>query len=392
MNKKRIAALGIAVAGIAGVATKAYLNSRENSKTELSFPLLKTKTLGHETLSVLISEQLKREDFFVATYNALFFCKETERIRWLKEIIKKNGGDVNKLLIDKYDSSGTSQTYLSLAVEALRTDAVKFLLKNGADPNINVTFMGRVWSPLEMTFGEGYDDNTDIMKLLLEHGADIKGKYGYGDNNFMFGLIHAHIREPINFSELFNIARKYGVNINDVDDRGNTLLNINIDKEFYKSAEYLIDAGIDVNIQNKNGENSLMVLVNRNERPKWEFDNNITENENDPYNQYNQWHILYQDKILKKLIKSGVDINAKDNSGCTALINACKRHVPNMAEYLLDLEGIDVNAKEKGTSKTALDYAKENGLEKVAKKIEVKMIKDKMIKAKPNNKQLLLTR
>jgi hypothetical protein len=83
-------------------------------------------------------------------------------------------------------------------------------------------------------------------------------------------------------------------------------------------------------------------------------------------------------KMPEKLINSGVDINAKDNNNCTALINACKKCVPHMAEYLLNLEGIDLEAKEKLTRKTALNYAKANGLERVAKKIEDKMIKEKI--------------
>jgi hypothetical protein len=53
------------------------------------------------------------------------------------------------------------------------------------------------------------------------------------------------------------------------------------------------------------------------------------------------------DTVVTALLEKGVDINAVDKDGTTALIRACRASEAKIAMALLNVEGIDVNARSK---------------------------------------------
>jgi ankyrin repeat protein len=73
--------------------------------------------------------------------------------------------------------------------------------------------------------------------------------------------------------------------------------------------------------------------------------------------------------IAKGLIEGGADVNAKSNSGVTALMVAAAHNSPPMIGLLIEA-GADVNAKD-NEGKTAQDVAEQNGNREAAQAIQV---------------------
>lgn len=60
-------------------------------------------------------------------------------------------------------------------------------------------------------------------------------------------------------------------------------------------------------------------------------------------------------EVVNELLRNGADVNAKDNKGWTALMTAAEQGYPEVMELLI-AKGADVNAKN-AESQTALTYA-----------------------------------
>lgn len=71
--------------------------------------------------------------------------------------------------------------------------------------------------------------------------------------------------------------------------------------------------------------------------------------------------------IALYLINKGVDINAEDTQGFTALIHACSNGYENIVDILLE-KGVEVNVHG-GHDRTALNRALENSYNSIAKKL-----------------------
>ncbi|MDE7292241.1 MAG: ankyrin repeat domain-containing protein [Treponemataceae bacterium] len=66
----------------------------------------------------------------------------------------------------------------------------------------------------------------------------------------------------------------------------------------------------------------------------------------------------------RRLIKAGVDVNARDSEGCSALMKAANAHALDSVQFLIET-GADVNAKDK-YGRTALMLAEERKAADVA--------------------------
>jgi len=159
------------------------------------------------------------------------------------------------------------------------------------------------------------------------------------------------------FQEFNNKCNK--VDVNAKDDIGDTaLIRAVKDEDFYKVWELLEHPRIDVNAKNYNGDTALLLFEDTTE------------------------------EIVRLLLKHpGIDVNAKNNQGNTALINAVMeedeyieidhetalsisllsfigyidtREMERMTKILLEHPGIDVNAED-GNGWTALQMASRNG-------------------------------
>ena len=78
------------------------------------------------------------------------------------------------------DEEGTS--YLHVACINHYAEAVKVLLEMGADPNISDN-MG--FTPISDVIGRAFDNNAEILELLLSYGLDINKQEGYREGDMI---------------------------------------------------------------------------------------------------------------------------------------------------------------------------------------------------------------
>lgn len=216
-----------------------------------------------------------------------------------------------------------------------QAEAVKLLLDAGADTKIKDE---NGWTAFYFACSHGNDEK--IVKYLLDAGANPNEKDVKGQTPLMW-LGWGERTE--NFKAL--VAAKADVNTKDSD--GRTPLMISSTRFFYEEIRILLDAKADVQIKDKNGWNALMYAsasVFRREEIGAHGDGMIV------------W--LKATQIIEELILVGIDVNAQNNDGETALMLAIKSGNAHFAETLL-AKGANPNIKNK-KGKTANDYTDQN--------------------------------
>ena len=151
----------------------------------------------------------------------------------IQKLIEK-GVDINERT-----TSGNS-TALHFAVNNDRTEIVKELLNNGADPNIK-DIRGR--TPI-------FSSNYDIMKILLDRGSelDVKDILGY---NLLLRIIDSNRSEKV---EMIKLLLESGVSVNDCDIRGLNAIHLAVlTHESPATMELLLSNVKDVNSKNNQG-------------------------------------------------------------------------------------------------------------------------------------------
>lgn len=162
-------------------------------------------------------------------------------------------------------------------------------------------------------------NDTVIVKLLLEKGADINTKFDGGSTPL-------HLAASNGYTEIVKLLIDNGADVNAQNDLGNTPLHLAADNGYTEIVKYLIEKGADVNVKSDTDWTPLNAAA----------ESGSTE-------------------IVKLLLEKGADINAKDWLGCTPLHGAVRKGYTEIAKYLID-HGADVNAKD-NFGETPLDYA-----------------------------------
>ncbi|MCK5681218.1 ankyrin repeat domain-containing protein [bacterium] len=229
--------------------------------------------------------------------------------------------DVNK------ESEYSGITTMEFALSNDNIDIIKLLIRKGAD-----------FSPY---LGVG---NMEASQLLLKHGANVNK---IGDRDEM-PIVKAAMRKSIDVVSLFiklggsatlalghgnlemaKLLIQKGADLHAKDENGKTPLmkacsTVDPDKE---TAKFFIDKGNGVNDVDKTGKTALM----------WACE---------PF---------FDKGIFKTLIKYGANPQAIDHFHRTVLMWACKHNKKEFVDFLLN-QGVELNAGDKDGS-TALSYA-----------------------------------
>jgi ankyrin repeat protein len=195
--------------------------------------------------------------------------------------------------LEASDTEG--RTPLLEAVDKDNVEVVKLLVAKKANFAV---FDKRGYSPLSMAAKNGYPEGEQIVKLLLEAGADPN-------------LANSDGWTPLLSAESFNYKEPWGVSSHAI-------------------TKELLKRGANPNARSKQGTTPLIAAAGH--------------------------HGPDDASFLQELIEAGADVNASDEDGETALMAAAEKGHVSKVKLLID-KGANIGAKDK-TGKTALQYAR----------------------------------
>ena len=253
-----------------------------------------------------------------------------------------DGADVNYNLDLSHDSEldhvgGTALMFASRGYfwnkPCNGIEIVKLLLEHGADVNIK----SLVYGDTALMYASIYN-KSEIVKLLLEHGADVNAQNKEGSTALMWPEAVLQTPESVGFllhydavnaqnkrGEIVKILLDHGVNVNTQNKRGETALMFS---NYAKISKIFLDHGAHVNTQDKNGKTALMyasdpALMYLQDRHGEHADEYALADL--PDLQYTYPGKFFQPnytKNVKLLLDHGADPNLQDNDGDTALMLA----------------------------------------------------------------------
>lgn len=262
-----------------------------------------------------------------------------------------NGVDINAK-----DPSGMPALFI--AVEKNQLSATKFLLENGAYPDITDKEND---TPLMRAM---YYNRPEIAKLLIEYGANVNTSY-----NDDFVLTWATFN---NYTDIVRLLIEKGANIECYNPVGCTPLIIASNGN-YEICEFLIQNGADVNARrSKTSNKDWTSLMYASYYSKLDIMNLLLENGALIDIRTPSLHSAYliaaqygTPDAVELLINNGAELNCTDSDGDSALICAAKNEQTDNIKLLIEY-GVDINIRNKD-GKRAIDYAKEKRMSDACK-------------------------
>lgn len=258
----------------------------------------------------------------------LIQAAQNENNREIVEALIKAGADVNV-------QTKKGLTALMRFAWMSQTEAVKLVLEAGADTKLKDK---DGWTAFYFACSHGNDAR--IVKLLLDAGANPNETNAKGETPLMW--LGWGDR-----TENFRALIAAGANVNTQDKDGRTPLMISAARFFRGEIKLLLDAKADVRAKDKKGWNALMYTAASGFRK-------------DEFGAHGDGMIVWLEatKIIEELIAAGIEPNAQNADGETALMLAVKANNAHFAETLL-AKGANPDIKDK-KGKTANDYKAAN--------------------------------
>ncbi|XP_039547785.1 kinase D-interacting substrate of 220 kDa B isoform X4 [Pimephales promelas] len=246
----------------------------------------------------------------VDCWSALISAAKEGHVEVVKELLE------NSAYIEHRDSGGW--TALTWASYKNRVEVATVLLENGANP-ITTGLQYSVY-PIIWAAGRGH---SEIVKLLLEHGAKVNCSDKYGTTPLIWAARKGHYDCVMHLLE----------NGADVDQEGAnsmTALIVAVKGGYTEVVKELLKRNPNVNMTDKDGNTALMIAAKE----------GYTE-------------------IVQDLLDAGTYVNIPDRGGDTVLIGAVRGgHVEIVRALLHKYADIDIRGQE---NKTALYWAVEKG-------------------------------
>ena len=230
----------------------------------------------------------------------IFEAVQNKDINSVQEIIESG--------IDIDTKNNNGKTSLTIAVEVGNNEnIVKLLLDNGADVEgfIDIDDEGGNYTPLfwaVITKG-----NYEVVKLLIDAGADVN-VYAEGYNILAMAVSRYYSDDGDFVFENIKVLIENGADVNSEDLNGYSLLMFTAISNDLKLAKLLIENGANVNHTSYEGEgmdNALLLATQ---------EGNI--------------------EIIKLLLNNGADVNYANEQGMTALFIATNERYKNIIKIL----------------------------------------------------------
>ncbi|XP_055544901.1 transient receptor potential channel pyrexia [Wyeomyia smithii] len=197
---------------------------------------------------------------------------------------------------------------LHYAVQRNSRKCVELLLTNGANPNTPQVY---TQTPLHVAASNGF---VDIMKLLLDHGADARSQYGKKK------ITALHLASSENYLECVELLITAGADIDARNQDQQTPLHLACLSQCHETVTYLIEQKADVHAVYRDGRTALHASIVKESR--------------------------FWDCTLS-LLKAKVDVNRADNFGYTPLHIAALNEFSSCAFMLIEY-GADLTARTNG--------------------------------------------
>lgn len=284
---------------------------------------------------------------------ALLDAAKTGKVKNVERLLKK---EIN---INVADTEGSKNTALIYAADLGHKDVVKTLVDAGADINARneegeTAIMKSAFAiNFEPVNGKNYNNYNEIIDILFDKKANLE--YVTSNNQTALMLVPNGLRSKlirkIKDSRRSNIKNYFGdypliyaaskndiyllrtliserVDVNQQDENGDTALMVASYWGRFSIAKALIDAKAKLNITNKKGDSALKNAVYNKHyniadaliKAKANLNIKINNENLLLYLSKNAYNYDYSGSI-RNMITAGVDINAKDENGNTALIN-----------------------------------------------------------------------
>ncbi|KAF1971681.1 ankyrin, partial [Bimuria novae-zelandiae CBS 107.79] len=220
-------------------------------------------------------------------------------------------------------------------VEAIKTqdpNLVQILLERGANPN-KATRSGLF--PIFAAFNAC---SAPIVQALVEHGADVTLRNPHGPNVLQAALASPVSRDKEAITKVFEILLARGADARTIYSDGTTLLHhaVGPDVELVKVAQQLLQYGVNVDVQDKNGNTALHVAA-------------------------------MSPTCVAMLLKHGANPNLVNSKNLTPLLYALKSATSENESGLQQLLKASDIGKVDTSGKGALHLAAQNGMNKTTR-------------------------
>ena len=251
-----------------------------------------------------------------------------------------NYSEVKKLIDLGYDVNfvnNGSDTPLSVATIRSHVDIVKLLIQKGANVHFKTSYGTSIFS---MAIHHAYPSKkVELMKIFIQKGVDINGMHGYGKitplqeavkighieavelliQHRAYGFSQKPHQPPLFESmhrrkyEITKLLIKHRYNLNEVDLDGDPALTLALKQHNTEIAKLLIEAGVDLYQASSYGDSPFIRAC---------YENNH--------------------EIIELLVEKGVDVNRTDNNKVIPLIYAINRKNTYLVDFLISKDA-DIN-------------------------------------------------
>ncbi|XP_063923969.1 uncharacterized protein LOC135138056 isoform X2 [Zophobas morio] len=275
----------------------------------------------------------------------------------------RNNQDIIQLLIDNgidlntRNKNGTTALHLA-CLEGINAN-VQMLLDSGTLINI----MDKDQNNALHYASESMNNNVHVMKLLIEKGIHVNDQNKYGTTALQIACLEG-------VYENAKILLDCGASINIANNANNNALHFASEskKDNRGVIKLLIEKGIDVNAQNENGKTALQFAclegIYENAEMLLDFSASIgiTDEDNNNALHYASSAENVNRSLIKLLIEKGININAQNKNGMTALQLARLEGIQENVQMLLNLgaSGNRIDKVKKDTVHYALALQKAN--------------------------------